>query len=52
MAMPKRQHCDFSCNEEICLTLDKAGVPREDKWRSLIMYLRGLEHHDYLSELQ
>jgi len=44
-----REHCDFSCNEKMCTTLDKAGVPRDNKWRSLVMYMRGLSYHDYLS---
>jgi len=44
-----REHCDFSCNEKMCATLDKAGVPRDNKWRSLVMYMRGLSYHDYLS---
>lgn len=47
--LPAREHCDFSCNERMCVTLDKAGVPRDNKWRSLVMYMRGLSYHDYLS---
>lgn len=47
-----REHCDFSCNEMMCVTLDKAGVPRDNKWRSLVMYMRGLSYHDYLSPQQ
>ncbi len=47
-----REHCDFSCNEKMCITLDKAGVPRDNKWRSLVMYMRGLSYHDYLSHRQ
>ncbi len=47
-----REHCDFSCTEKMCLTLDKAGVPRDNKWRSLVMYMRGLSYHDYLSHQQ
>ncbi len=47
-----REHCDFSCNERMCTTLDKAGVPRDNKWRSLVMYMRGLSYHNYLSHQQ
>ena len=48
----EREHCDFSCNEKMCITLDKAGVPRDNKWRSLVMYMRGLSYHDYLNHHQ
>lgn len=47
-----REHCDFSCSEQLCLTLDAAGIPRNNKWRSLVMYMRGLSYHDYLSHQQ
>jgi len=47
-----REHCDFSCTEKMCTTLDKAGVPKDDKWRSLLIYMRGLDSHDYLSTQQ
>lgn len=50
--MTVREHCDFSCNERMCTTLDKAGVPRDNKWRSLVMYMRGLSYHNYLSHHQ
>lgn len=48
----QREHCDFSCSEQLCLTLDRAGIPRENKWRSLVLYMRGLSYHDYLSHQQ
>jgi diguanylate cyclase (GGDEF)-like protein len=44
--------CDFSGSEQLCLTLDKAGVPHDPKWRTLIIYMRGLEHYDFLSTKQ
>ncbi|THB64177.1 MAG: GGDEF domain-containing protein [Desulfovibrio sp.] len=47
-----RDQCVFSCNEPLCLTLDKAGVPSEDKWRTLILYMRSLEHYDFLTDQQ
>ncbi len=52
MMQTAREHCDFSCTEKMCLTLDKIGVPRDNKWRSLVMYMRGLSYHDYLSHQQ
>lgn len=51
-ALPPRKSCDFSCTDPMCVTLDHAGVPRDDRWRSLVLYLRSLEHHDYLSAQQ
>lgn len=50
--LTRREHCDFSCTEKMCVTLDKVGVPRDNKWRSLVMYMRGLSYHDYLSHQQ
>lgn len=47
-----RDHCDFSCTEKMCVILDNAGVPRDNKWRSLVMYMRGLSYHDYLNHQQ
>ena len=47
-----RTRCDFSCTEPLCLTLDKAGVPQDDKWRTLILYMRSLETYDFLSDQQ
>lgn len=47
-----RDHCDFSCTEKMCIILDNAGVPRDNKWRSLVMYMRGLSYHDYLNHQQ
>ena len=48
----RRERCDFACEEQMCLTLDKAGVPRDNRWRSLILYIRSLEFHDYLTQSQ
>ncbi|MDX1764291.1 MAG: GGDEF domain-containing protein [bacterium] len=47
-----REHCDFSCTDKLCVTLDKAGVPADSKWRSLVLYMRDLKDHDYLSDGQ
>ncbi len=47
-----RQECDFSQDGKFCEMLDKAGVPRDNKWRTLILYMRGLKDYAYLSEIQ
>lgn len=47
-----RKGCVFSCTQQMCLTLDQAGVPPDDKWRTLVLYMRGLKDHDYLSAQQ
>ncbi len=47
-----RHGCDFACSEPLCRTLDRAGVPPDGKWRTLILYMRGIESYDFLSENQ
>lgn len=49
---PRHSICDFSGSEHLCQTLDKAGVPHDPKWRTLIIYMRGLEYYDFLSTQQ
>lgn len=44
--------CIFSHAEPLCRTLDKAGVPPDSKWRTLILYMRGIEAYDFLSQSQ
>lgn len=44
--------CDFTQDGKFCEMLDKAGVPRDAKWRTLVLYMRGLEDYSYLSEIQ
>lgn len=48
----ERDECDFSPDGKFCEMLDKAGVPRDNKWRTLILYMRGLKDYAYLSEIQ
>jgi len=48
----QRGLCAFAGAEKLCETLDKAGVPRDPKWRTLIIYMRGLEYFDFLSTSQ
>ncbi|GAB7080692.1 GGDEF domain-containing protein [Megalodesulfovibrio paquesii] len=47
-----RTHCDFSCTDRLCLTLDKAGVPTDPKWRTLILYMRSLGEYHTLTDSQ
>ncbi len=47
-----RIRCDFTASGRICQTLDEAGVPTDSKWRSLILFMRELKDHDYLSSEQ
>lgn len=44
--------CVFTNSSPLCRTLDKAGVPADGKWRTLILYMRGIETYDFLSEVQ
>lgn len=44
--------CDFSQSEHLCKTLDRAGVPTDAKWRTLILYMRGIDTYDFLSDGQ
>lgn len=36
----------------MCDILDKAGVPRDAKWRTLILYIRSLNEYDFLTDEQ
>ncbi len=39
---------DSTCLGAICGALDKLGVPRESKWRALILYMRSIKDFDFL----
>ena len=39
--------CSFASEEPMCKTLDKAGVPSDTHWRSLILYLRDISEHNH-----
>ncbi len=41
-----------SCSEHLCSTLDRLGVPRESKWRALILYMRSIKEFDFLDARQ
>ncbi|QLA14968.1 GGDEF domain-containing protein [Desulfolutivibrio sulfoxidireducens] len=41
-----------SCSEHLCATLDRLGVPRESKWRGLILYMRSIKEYDFLDAAQ
>ncbi|TVM15847.1 GGDEF domain-containing protein [Oceanidesulfovibrio indonesiensis] len=50
---PLRTHCDFCSNgEKICETLDKAGVPADGRWRTLMLYMRGMQEYEFLPDQQ
>ncbi len=51
-SLEKRTVCVYNSSEPLCRTLDKAGVPPDAKWRTLILYMRGIEAYDFLSEGQ
>ncbi len=48
----ERGRCDYSPTENMCETLDRAGVPHDPKWRTFILYSRTLETHSLLSREQ
>ncbi len=47
-----RPNCDYSNTESMCLTLDRAGVPDDPRWRAFILYARNVNDHTYLSREQ
>jgi diguanylate cyclase len=50
-AQQKLRH-DFSFPQEYSVLLDKAGVPNDEKWRTIILFMRNIAHHDFLTEKQ
>lgn len=40
------------CSEDLCATLNRLGVPRESKWRGLILYMRSIKEYDFLDANQ
>ncbi len=40
------------CFEELCSTMDRMNVPRESKWRGLILYIRSIGDYEFLTEEQ
>ena len=37
------------CFEDLCGTMDRLGVPRESKWRGLILYMRSIRDYEFLT---
>ncbi|PTN33588.1 GGDEF domain-containing protein [Desulfonatronum sp. SC1] len=37
------------CFEDLCETMEQLGVPRESKWRGLIMYMRSIRDYEFLT---
>jgi diguanylate cyclase (GGDEF)-like protein len=40
------------CLEDLCATLNRLGVPRQSKWRGLILYMRSIKEYDFLDASQ
>lgn len=40
------------CFEELCSTMDRLNVPRNSKWRGLILYMRSIKDYEFLTEEQ
>lgn len=40
------------CFEELCGTMDRLGVPKESKWRGLILYMRSIKDYEFLTPEQ
>ncbi|WP_415718054.1 GGDEF domain-containing protein [Maridesulfovibrio sp.] len=52
-ALPcNKELCIYSGKKAMCEIMDKAGVPNQGKWRSLILYFRSLSDQDYLEQEQ
>ncbi len=47
-----RPNCEYSSTENMCLTMDRAGVPDDPRWRAFILYARNVNDHTYLSREQ
>lgn len=41
-----------ACSESVCAMLDRVGVPRDSKWRGLILSMRSIKSYDYLDNEQ
>lgn len=52
VACSVRPNCDYSSTENMCLTMDRAGVPDDPRWRAFILYARNVNDHSYLSREQ
>jgi len=41
-----------ACSDQVCAMLDRVGVPRDSKWRGLILYMRSIKQYDFLDNDQ
>ena len=41
-----------ACSDTVCAMLDRVGVPRDSKWRGLILYMRSIKSYDFLDTEQ
>ncbi len=51
-ATVQREQCVFSCSQRMCQSLDKAGVPPDARWRTMILFMRSMKEHYFLSPQQ
>ena len=49
---PQKIFNDLSCVDQISFFLDKLGVPKDPKWRALIMCMRSIKDYDFLTDRQ
>jgi diguanylate cyclase (GGDEF)-like protein len=49
---PTQQQQPGACSEAVCAMLDRMGVPRDSKWRGLILYMRSIKSFDFLDNEQ
>ncbi|MBT8764392.1 GGDEF domain-containing protein [Desulfohalobiaceae bacterium Ax17] len=49
---PEKFVNNLPCSEPMCVSLDKLGVPKDSKWRGLIMYMRSIKEYDFLTNNQ
>jgi len=40
------KHAPPSCDDGFCATLDRLGVPRDSKWRALILFMRSIKEYE------
>ncbi len=49
---PQDRQSPAVCAESVCAMLDRVGVPRDSKWRGLILYMRDIKEYDFLDNEQ
>lgn len=49
---PSKRICNFEIGHKYCDLFERLGVPREDRWRSLLSCLRSTQKYSYYSQEQ